>query len=70
VRATGIAFDVHNLAVDGVDELGASDGAEWTHARRYLGLGNPEFLGLRNDGREVDPRSDQATERRATATCN
>jgi len=54
VRAARIAFDVHNLAVDRVDQRRAANGAERTHARRHFGAGDPQLLCLRHDGREAD----------------
>jgi len=54
VRAARIAFDVHNLAVDRVDQRRAANRAKRTHARRHFGLGDPQLLRLRYDAREAD----------------
>src|SRR5262249_37012896 len=70
VRAARIAFDVDDLAVDGVNQRGAPDRAIRTDARRDLGVLDSKLLGLRHDGPEVDPGACQARERHASTGAN
>ena len=60
VRATRIAFDVDDLAVDGVDESAAADGAVRTNARRDLRPLDPELLSSGNNRFEIDPGTDKS----------
>ena len=60
VRTARIAFDVDDLAVDGVDERAAADRAIGTDARRDLGIFDSELLGPRHNRAEIDPGADKS----------
>ena len=55
VRTARVAFDVDDLAVDGVDQRGAADRAVGTDARRGLGSFNAEFLGASDSRARFTP---------------
>src|SRR5256886_6524580 len=68
VRAARVAFDVDDLAVDGVDQGCASDGAERTNARRRLGVLDPQLLRPRRGRRQRHAEPDEATDRSPRST--
>ena len=67
MRTARIAFDVDDLAVDGVNQGGASDRTIRTDARRDLGVLDSKLLGLRHDGPEIHTGAGQAGQRHASA---
>src|SRR6266446_8435208 len=62
VRAARIALDVGDLAVDGVHERGAANGAVRADARVRLGVLDPQLGGRGQRGSEVGAESRQAAE--------
>src|SRR2546426_12289280 len=63
VRAARVAFDVDDLAVDGVDQGRTSDRAEGTNARRRLGVLDAQLLRPRHGRRERHAEPDEPADR-------
>ena len=57
VWATRVALDIDDLAVDGVDQRAASDGAIGADAGSDLGAFDPQLLCPRNSRSEIDARA-------------
>src|SRR5581483_5885120 len=67
--APWVALEVHDLAVDGVDEGRAADGAVGTDAGDGLGVLDPELGGLRQCRRQVGAQPGQPAKGRAGRRC-
>src|SRR6266498_1429083 len=67
VRAARVAFDVDDLAVDGVDQGGAPDRAERADARGGLGVLDPQLLRPRRGWRQRHAEPDQPADCRSRA---
>jgi hypothetical protein len=63
VRAAQVALDVHDLAVNGVDDCGAADRAVGTDAGRGLGVLDTELLGPGGDRRKAGAQPDEGPQR-------
>src|SRR5262249_55528736 len=59
VRASRVAFDVHDLVIHGVDEGAAPYRAVGTDAGRHFRVLDPKLLGLRDQRTEIDAGADQ-----------
>ena len=70
MRAARIAFDVDDLAIDGVNEGATPHRAIGADAGRHLGIFDSELLGSSDSGSEIDAGADQASEGRATGCAN
>ena len=55
MRAARIAFDIDDLAVDGVNQRAATDGAVGTDTRRHGGAFDSQFLRPGDHRAKIDP---------------
>ena len=70
MRAPGIALDVDDLPIDGVNEGATPHRTIGADAGRHLGIFDSELLGSRDGRSEIDAGADQASEGRASGCAN
>src|SRR5215510_4328961 len=70
VRASGIALNVDDVPIDGVNEGATPHRTIGADAGRHLGIFDSELLGSRDGRSKIDAGADQASEGRASGCAN